>query len=87
MSSLVGPKPPVVMTRPVRWSASLTARRISAGVSPTVVRRTTLAPAGASASPMSALLLSTVNPSKSSLPMATTSKSTGQREGVENTER
>ena len=40
-SSAVGPRPPLVITAPVRSSASRTAAAISSGPSPTVARRTT----------------------------------------------
>ena len=60
MSSRVGPKPPVVMTKPVRSRASPTAARMSSGRSATLVRRTTSTPAAASAWPSSAPLESSV---------------------------
>ena len=47
-SSLVGPRPPVVITAPVRSSASRTAAAIASAVSPTVVRRAISTPSAAS---------------------------------------
>ncbi len=60
MSSRVGPRPPVVITNPVRFRASATLARIGSGRSATVVRRTISAPAAASARPSSAAFVSTV---------------------------
>src|SRR5512140_677840 len=74
MSSRVGPSPPVVMTAPVRASAALTASRISSGRSATEVRRTTRIPTAASWRPISAPLVSTVKPSRSSVPIVTISR-------------
>src|SRR5689334_6100170 len=75
MSSRVGPRPPVVSTAPVRDSASPTASRMAAGVSPTLVRRTTRTPMAASARAISAPLVSSVKPSSSSVPMVRSSRS------------
>ena len=75
MSSAVGPSPPVVITAPVRLSAADTASRMAATSSDTAVRRTTRTPLAASARPISALLVSTVNPSRSSVPTVTSSTS------------
>src|SRR4029453_1480618 len=77
MSSRVGPRPPVVSTARVRASASATAWRMSAARSPTAVRRTTRTPRAAQARAISAPLVSTVWPSRSSLPTVTSSMSMG----------
>ena len=72
-SSLVGPSPPVVITAPVRSSASRTAAAICSASSPTVVRRTTSTPLAASAREMCAAFVSIVKPRRSSSPMVTSS--------------
>src|SRR5919112_5863700 len=73
MSSRVGPSPPVVSTAPVRPSASATATRIASGRSATDTRRVTCTPFSARVRAISAPLVSTVNPSSSSVPMVTSS--------------
>ena len=72
-SSLVGPSPPVVITAPVRSSASRTALAISPASSPTDVRRATVMPCCASSRARCAPLVSMVKPSRSSSPIVTTS--------------
>lgn len=73
MSSLVGPRPPVVMTPSLRSSASRTAEPISSAESPAVVRRVISTPIAASSRARCAAFVSIVNPSSSSSPIVTTS--------------
>ena len=72
-SSLVGPRPPVVITAPVRSSASRTADAILSASSPTVVRRTISTPASARVRAMCAALVSIVKPRRSSSPIVISS--------------
>src|SRR5687768_13140977 len=72
-SSDVGPSPPVVITAPVRATASRTAAEIAAAPSPTVVRLTTEMPTAPSSRASQTALMSIVSPSRSSSPMVTIS--------------
>ena len=74
MSSWVGPSPPQQITASLRSSAWRMAASMRAKLSPTLTWKWESMPASASCSPIQAELLSTMMPSSSSVPMATTSQ-------------
>ncbi len=74
MSSWVGPRPPHTMTASDRSSAMRSAEAMRSALSPTLVWNIESMPASASCSPMNDELVSTIWPSSSSVPTATTSQ-------------
>jgi hypothetical protein len=74
MSSWVGPKPPHRMTASLRSSAWRMQPTMRPRLSPTLVWKYESMPASASRAPIQAELVSTIWPSSSSVPMATTSQ-------------
>ena len=76
MSSCVGPRPPHTITASARASASSSAPTIRSRLSPTTCPCVRSMPASASCSPSQAELVSTIWPSSSSVPTATTSQRT-----------
>jgi hypothetical protein len=77
-SSLVGPKPPVVMTRLARPSDSRTASAIASAVSSTATWRETTQPRSASCRQSHCWCVLSTRPSISSLPVLMSSIFTGQ---------
>ena len=76
MSSWVGPRPPVTITASDRSRASPMAASMRSRLSPTEVWRWQSMPARASFSPIHAEFVSTIWPSRSSVPTATISQRT-----------
>ena len=76
MSSWVGPRPPHTITASARASASSSAATMRSRLSPTTCPWVRSMPASASCSPSQAELVSTIWPSSSSVPTATTSQRT-----------
>ena len=74
MSSWVGPSPPHTMTASARASASRSAVTMRAWLSPTLTWKRQSIPLAASCSPIHAELVSTICPSSSSVPTASTSQ-------------
>ncbi len=74
MSSWVGPRPPQTMTASERSTASASAVRMRAGLSPTFAWYRQSMPASASCSPIQLELVSTTWPNSSSVPIASTSQ-------------
>ena len=72
-SSLVGPRPPVVITAPARSRPSRTAAAICVASSPTVVRRSISTPMSARWRARYAAFVSMVKPRSSSSPIVTSS--------------
>ena len=79
MSSWVGPSPPHTSTASDRSSASRSAATMRGRLSPTFCWRRQSMPARASCSPIQAEFVSTICPSSSSVPTATTSQITALR--------
>ena len=72
-SSCVGPRPPQQMTASLRSSASVRHDTMRSRLSPTLVWKNVSMPDSASCSPIHDELVSVICPSRSSVPMATTS--------------
>src|SRR5438477_6817151 len=83
MSSWVGPSPPHTMTASLRASADRMARTMRAWLSPTLVWKCESIPISAKCSPIHDELVSTIWPSRSSVPTATTSQRTLRPPAVE----
>src|SRR5207248_6743741 len=83
MSSWVGPSPPQTMTASLRASAWRRASTMRAWLSPTFTWKCESTPIKAKRSPIQAELVSTIWPSSSSVPTATTSHRTVGAPAVE----
>ena len=81
MSSWVGPSPPHTSTASLRASAGRSASAMRSALSPTFTWKYESMPASASCSPIHDELVSTICPSSSSVPTATTSQRMGAQPG------